>query len=82
MHSFFGRIECAEHASDPQRIQSGFLVIVRGTRHDSATTPPRSSLPGCLGLHEGEGVRTVGRLHPGQAGQRLQKQRPNVSAEM
>ena len=23
------------------------------------TTPPRSSLPGCLGLHEGEGVRTV-----------------------
>ena len=23
------------------------------------------NVPGCLGLHEGEGVRTVRRLHPG-----------------
>ena len=27
-------------------------------RNDSATTPPRSILPGCLGLHGSEGVRT------------------------
>ena len=34
---------------------------------------------GVLGLHRGEGVRTVGRLHPGQAGERLLKQRPKFS---
>ena len=31
---------------------------------ECATTPPRSSLPGCLGPYGSEGVRTVGRLHP------------------
>ena len=36
---------------------------------------PRS---GCLSLHGSEGVRTGGRLHPGQAGERLLKQRPKV----
>ena len=41
---------------------------------------PLSGLPGCLGLREGEGVPTVGRLHPGQARERLQKQRPKVNA--
>ena len=38
-----------------------------------------SDRPGCLGLHEGEGVRTGGRLHPGQAGERLLKQRRKVT---
>ena len=39
---------------------------------------PRS---GCLSLHGGEGVRTGGRLHPGQAGERLLKQRPKVLSQ-
>ena len=33
---------------------------------------------GVLGPHEGEGVRTGGRLHPGRAGERLLKPRPKV----
>ena len=46
--------------------------------HDSATTPPWSSLHGCSALRQGEGVWTVGRLHPGQAGERLLKQHPKA----
>ena len=42
----------------------------------SASAQGRSSVPGCPCLHGGEGVRTVGRLHPRQAGERLLKQRP------
>ena len=34
--------------------------------------------PGCSRLQEGKGVPTGGRLHPGQAGERLLKQRPKV----
>ena len=34
---------------------------------------------GVRGLHKGEGVRTVGRLHPRQAGWGLLKQSPNVN---
>ena len=34
---------------------------------------------GVRGLHKGEGVRTGGREHPGQAGEQLPKQRPNVN---
>jgi len=43
-----------------------------------ATRKGRSSLPGCSDLRGGEGVRTVGRLHPGQ---RLLKQRPKTQCE-
>ena len=39
---------------------------------------PRS---GCLGPHGGEGVRTCGRLHPGQAGERLLEQRPHATTK-
>ena len=39
----------------------------------------RKHLPGVRGLHKGEGVWTVGRPHPGPAGERLPKQRPNVN---
>ena len=46
-----------------------------------ATRKGRSSLPGCFDLRGGEGVRTVGRLHPGQAGERLLKQRPKTQCE-
>ena len=49
---------------------------------ECATTPPRSTLPGCLGPYGSEGVRTVGRLHPGHAGERLLKQRPKINAEL
>ena len=47
----------------------GRLVFLN--QGDSATSPPRSILPGCVGLYRGKGVRT-----PKQAEERLLRQRP------
>ena len=55
-------------------------LISRSSTHDPATMP-LSIQPGCLPLCGGEGVRTVGRLQPGQAGERLLKQRPKGRIE-
>ena len=60
MHSFFGRIVCAEHASDPQRIQSGFLVI-KSVAPD--TTPPRLRRDQvCLGVWASMKAKASGQL--------------------
>ena len=60
-------------ASNDGASASGVCIASQPQEHIDlkhfATTSPRSGLLGCLGLQGGEGVRTVGRLHPRQAGE-------------
>ena len=72
-------------ASSPLRPTASMLratLISRRLQYDPTTIPPPSSRPGCLGPLGDESVRTVGRLHSGQPGERLPNQRPEVSAGM
>ena len=64
-----------------QTSQSGSVIacVDPGARPAELAMTARYAASLCLGvrgLRKGEGVRTVGRLHPGQAWERLLKQRP------
>ena len=63
------------HRKDASQLHGGNRVALKEWH-------PSVKKPGCLGLHEGKSVRTVGRLHPGLAGERLLKQRPKARAKL
>ena len=69
------RLQCLDRTKDDV---ARVTCTPRSTRLPGLHGMRQPSPPGCLGLHGGQGVRTVGRLHLGQAGERLLKQRPKA----
>ena len=67
-------------AQDPHEKSAVVGMVVFLNHDDSATTLSQAILPWCWGLPEGEGVRTVERLQPRPAGERLLRQRPKINA--
>ena len=56
-------------------------VVVFLNQDDSVTAGSRSIRRGCLDLRGDDDVRTIGRPHPRQAGERLMRQRPKISVD-